>query len=538
MKKVLFIITLLCCIASCTTKTPNGTQNPEGFQITVDTITVHIKDLVNPATRVELTQAVKFNNKYYCIFTAFELYYFINNNRYFLIINSNGNIERNIPLPEEVVKGFNFELFVNKDTIFLLNELSKKMFYLEQKQWKWTPAIHTDEIIFEDNHYYILNPHRNKMGCTTWFRDKQTEVEYEFNSHGRIINKIDSTYYITSDIRVLEIDNPAKLMPCHPERYHPHILKSEKYIRGSESLEGVKVLFGDSICNHLDCEATQPEYQIFTSFTANKKLYHLCSSDSNLFIAKIDSGRLIPVQHLDVFDKTLNFYNSDLMTIWKDNSQLLKFKTIDPNQSGMIEIKENKLNIRYLNHISDTIEYLRKETFPLIFRFIVNHIDSLHIAVADSLERKNGSTYLQSQTQRPTYHSYYPHSKNFEFEGAKVYLKSEDEIITNVTHYDCAKKDSLVKSIFLKWLETKTFIDKYKRYPSSKKNIPKKAYFQNKLDEIVQTVSHTLNVKPKKMKPKRGKIKLEWKDNNGLKVELYCENLDKEREIRMIIYKD
>lgn len=54
----------------------------------------------------------------------------------------------------------------------------------------------------------------------------------------------------------------------------------------------------------------------------------------------------------------------------------------------------------------------------------------------------------------------------------------------------------------------------------------------------MQTVSHTLNVKPKKMKPKRGKIKLEWKDNNGLKVELYCENLDKEREIRMIIYKD
>lgn len=535
MKKTLLVFTLSLLFAGCIVNHSNNSSNSEGFILSVDTITIHIKDLVKSVTRVELSRAVKFNNKYYCLFSEYGLYYFIGVNRYFLILSPDGNIEHNIPLPESINDNYNFDLFVNNDSIFLKGERSNETYYLDTEHLNWKLTNHNSDIIYEDDRYCILHPFKSRLGCITWFRNK-AGIEYELNSHGRIVNKIDSTYYITSDFRVLQIDNPAKLMPCVPERYY-QALKSKAYFWADESVQGVKVLYGDSICSHWDCEAPEPETLILTSFVSNNELYHICSSDSSLMVAKIDSGKFIPAFHLSEPEMEFEINNPDLMRIQKDNSQLLRFATTDPNLSGMIEIKENKLNIRYIKHAVDTIKYLGKETFPVLFNFIRIHIDSLHIITADSLEHAIGSIRLQLHSKKPTYHSYYPHRNDFEFEGAERYLKTEDEIITSTVSYDYTKNDSLVKSVFLEWLETKMFSDKYRTGPDSGKNTAKTTRFENKLEDIVQTVNNILKVEPKKTKRKQGKLMLEWRAADGFKVELYCEDLDKNRQIRLIIYK-
>ncbi len=535
MKKTLLIFTLSLLFADCIVNHSNNSSDSEGFILSVDTITVHIRDLVRPATRAELSRAVKLNNKYYCLFSDYGLYYFMGKNMYFFILSPDGNIEQNIPLPESINNSYNFDLFVNNDTIFLKGERRNETYYLDTEHLNWKLTNHNSDIIYEDDSYCILHPLMHKLGCTTWFRD-ESGIEYELNSHGTIINKIDSTYYITSEERVLQIDNPAMLMLCPPERYYK-VIKSKGYNWGSESMQGVKVLYGDSICNHLDCEAPRPEVIIFTSFVNNNELYHICRSDSSLMIARIDSSRLIPVHYFNEPGMKFELYNSDLMRIQKDKSQLLRFKTSNSNLSGIIEIREDKLDIRYLKHEVDTIEYLRKETFPIIFNFIRMHIDSLHITTADSLERALGGVCLRLHRKKPTYHSYFPHKDNFEFEGEEDYLKTEDEVITSTVSYDYTKNDSLVKSVFLEWLETKMFSDKYRTGYDRSKNTTKTTRFEKKLEDIVQTVNNILQVEPKKTKREQGKLMLEWRAADGLKVELYCEDLNKNRQIRLIIYK-
>lgn len=536
---ILFLIALLCCLIGCTRNSSSTPiEDSNFFRITVDTITIHINDIVRPATKAEITHAVKFNNKYYCIYRDYGTYYFIDTERSFLIINLDGTIEHNIPLPEKIGNRSKLDLFVNNDTVFLKGLHKEGAYYLNDRHFNRVPTNYDTGIIYEDDCYCILQPKRNELGCTSWFRDKETGVEYEFNSHGRIINKIDSVYYITSDFRVLQIDNPAKLMPCEPERYY-EILNSINFAWGSKSLEGVKVLFGDSICSHLNFDDSTSNIFIATSFTYNKELYHISNPDTFLHISKLDSGRFIPLQYINGKDMKFELNSSNLMRIQQDNSQLVTFDADYPNMPGFIEIKENKINVRYLKLPVDTIKYLHKETFPIVFNFIRDHIHSLHITSIDSLEREIGGTRLKLYTKRPLYHSYYPHHKMFEFEGAENFLKTEDEIISNKMSYDYTKNDSLVKSVFLEWLETKSLKYKYEIGTNQEKNIYKIARFERKLDEIIQTVTNTLNIEPERTKKKNGKFKLEWKEDNGLKIEVHYENFNEEyRNIRMIIYEN
>ncbi len=48
--------------------------NAQSFDISIDTMFINIKDIARPASRINLTHAVKFNDKYYCFFEEQGLY--------------------------------------------------------------------------------------------------------------------------------------------------------------------------------------------------------------------------------------------------------------------------------------------------------------------------------------------------------------------------------------------------------------------------------------------------------------------------------
>ena len=86
------------------------------INISIDTTYIKLKQITKPAVNISLKNAVKFNNKYYCIIKEVPLTESSWSENKFLIISENGDIEKEIhPLNKNI---YYSKLFIYKDNIF------------------------------------------------------------------------------------------------------------------------------------------------------------------------------------------------------------------------------------------------------------------------------------------------------------------------------------------------------------------------------------------------------------------------------------
>ncbi len=320
--------------------------NSQPFTITKDTININIKELIKPATGAVITHAVRHNNKYYCYFEERIL-----NGRdlkYFFIISENGEVEHKIQIPRDISNTTYYDLFIRNDSIFTKTYMDHNTYYLDKIKLEWIKINEVDDMIYEDDNFYVTHLDFGEWGSTTWFKDKKTGKEYELKSSGKIVNKLDSVYYISSWLSILSIDDPRLLKQCRSNYYYGIVEKEHytKLIRGTNSLLGVKALFKDSIYSFWDDRS--PKVTIATSFVSNNKLFHLCVDSVNTYIAKLEAGNLIPMQIIAENFSISDWHYSHRCKIQNDNSQLLKFQTKKEKRWGFIEINGGNIRIRFL----------------------------------------------------------------------------------------------------------------------------------------------------------------------------------------------
>lgn len=500
----------------------NDFQMPKASEIEIenDTLIIDIKG--------RMGQIIKYNEKYYC--------YFHRNNPYssksfkdFYILTSDGRIENKIEVPEKLDKAY-FDLHVRNNRILTKEYWNHNTFYLDTKKLKWIETEEVDDLIFEDENYYITFLDFGEWGSTTWFKDKKTKKEYEFSSGPPTINKINKNYFLTNGREVFEI-NPLEMMPCDSSYYYNTVESSDNHFNGSEYINGGKFLFKDTL------NPFESDFYIATSFVFNDSLFHICVDRNNTFLAKIEDEKIIQIKNLAKDIYIYKHHYAYRGNQFERKNQLLKFQSKNQEREGFIEIIDNKIRIIDVNNL-DSLKILGEDKSDSTFQFLTDYqaenIDNILLQQIDSIIPKLGGYNVTPLHKISIGTNSYPNKNNFELETPRVYKIIEDSTITLLLDYYYTKTDNSIKVVTYEWRET--WEDNYNIYASEDVNF-KINQFQNRLNKINDYIKSNFG-EPTIAEKKSNSSYMEWETKTGLMLKLSWNNFETHRRIRMKIYKE
>ena len=506
--------------------------NAQTFKVTVDTLFLNIKDIARPATRVNLTHAVKYNDKYYCFLKENGLYSFKIETRYFLIISNSGTILNNIEVPKEIKNTVYFDFFIRNDSLLAKTYMDHESFYFDLNKMDWTKIKEVDDRVYEDKTFAIAYLDFGEWGQSTWFIDKRTQKEYILGSCGTNVNLLDGKYYLTNGAELREIENPLNLKLCGNEYYYQMVEKETKFHEGSNSFIGSKVIYKDTTFSPWSFK--EPKQTIITSFVANNQFFQLFSDSISTFIGKIENEKLIPVQNIGKKYSTFDWHYSYRGNNLDNNSRFLKFNE-NNNTFGFIEIQNTNIAIHYLKHNLDSLNYLGSDGFENLLELLKINPSNILFEQVTNIEKKLGGTDLRNDRVGISHNGYYPKTYNSTNFKTKEFVKVEDENIAQKTEYLYSASDNCVKSIFIEWSLTEPYnqtnsFDIFNEKPEISKR------FCDKQNGIIKIITKQLGFDPKKKNRGNGYFEFSWTSNSGIEIFLYgSDSFDGKKEIRMII---
>src|SRR5574344_1069481 len=101
------------------------------INISIDTTYIKLKQITKPAVNISLKNAVKFNNKYYCIINEAPLTEPSWNTNKFIIITDEGDFVKEVELPDKFIKTFYTDLFIYNDRVTIKDYYTSNTFYLD-----------------------------------------------------------------------------------------------------------------------------------------------------------------------------------------------------------------------------------------------------------------------------------------------------------------------------------------------------------------------------------------------------------------------
>jgi hypothetical protein len=507
--------------------------NAQTFEVSVDTLFVDVKEIARPASRIDLTHAVKFNGNYYCFFKEQGLYGFKIETRYFLIISGKGVILNNIEVPKEIESTVYFDFFIRNGSLFAKTYMDHESFKFDFNKLNWIKIKEVDDIVYEDSNFAITYLDFGEWGQTTWFIDKQTKKEYILGANGTTVNKLNGNYYLTGGTVVRIIENPRQLKQSDKQYYYREVEKERKFYEGTTSLLGSYTIYKDTIYSPWGFE--EPKEIIITSFVADNNLFQLYSDSNETYIGKIENHTLIPIQDLGKKYQTYNWHYSYRGKNIDNSSRFIKFSE-DNNTYGFLEIDNNKIDIHYLIHNQDSLSYTNNDGFSRLLEMIIDRPDSISMEQAVSLEETINGVDMKDYRTSISHNGYYSKTYSTQDVKTKRYIKVENKYLAQETEYLKTTQDNLVKSIFIEWTQTEQYnqSNSFDFFNDDKPEVIEQ--FVLKMKEIEKTITEKTNLKPQKEDRGNGYIKLTWTLKNGIRIELYgSENFKGAKEIRMII---
>ncbi|MFZ4400291.1 MAG: hypothetical protein ACOYO1_09670 [Bacteroidales bacterium] len=509
------------------------TLQAQTFEVNIDTLFLNIKKIARPATRVNLTHALKYNDKYYCFFKEDGLYSFKIDARYFLIISSNGTILNNIEVPQEIENTTYFDFFIRNDSLLAKTYMDHESFYFDLNKFEWNKIKEIDDRVYEDSNFAITYLDFGEWGETTWFIDKQTQKEYILGSNGTTVNLLDGKYYLTNGVEIIEIEDPRNLKQCESDYYYQLVEKERKSYEGSNSLVGSKIIYKDTTFSQWSFKA--PLQTIITTFFSNNQLYQLYSDSISTYIGKIENERLIPIQKIGKKYSPSNWYYSYRGENPDKNRRFLKFSE-DNNTFGFIEIKNNKINIHYLKHNLDSLKYLGYDGFEKLLNLISVNSVNLSFEQVNYLEIKLGGIDMKTERTGISHNGYYPKVYDSMKVKTKEFIKVEDKNISQKTEYLYITSEKSVKSIFLEWSTTELYNESNSFNPFNDEKPEIIEQFKRKQNELIKIITSQFGLEPKKKNRGKDYNELTWISKSGLEIILYgSDTFNGEKEIRMII---
>jgi len=513
MRKIGIIATLLLVL--------HFVSQSQSFEVTVDTVNININGNIGPS--------VIFKNKYFCFFNTANPYS-SQSFKHFYIISSDGTQENKIDVPDEMNATY-YDLHIRHDSIITKTYMNQGTFWLDPINLKWIKIKNVDDLIYDDENLYVTFLDFGEWGCTTWFRDKKTGIEYESAFYSPTINKINDLYYVSTGRGVYEISDLSKMKKCSPDYYYPVVEKKDE-VDGSESTMGAKALFLDA--------KNDKESNLFiaTSFVSNNRLFHFCVQNDDLFISSIENDKMVPIQKIGSDLVIYDFYYSYRCQMLKDNRQVLKFK--GKNNTGLfgfIEIIGDKIKIHYFNN-----RYSERplgsenahNAFSSLFELININNGNLHLNQIDSIELVLGGMDVTPHHKISIGRDYYPNKDNVVLETPRAYKKIEDSTITLLSNYYYEKQMGSVKVFSFEWKET---TDNNSNFDKSNDDDNKSLRFKNRFQKLEQYITNKCGKPNEKEKEAHG-YELIWKTENGLNITLSNYDYNNYRHILLKIYNE
>jgi hypothetical protein len=494
------------------------------FDIENNTININIEG--------NIEQSVKFNNRYYCFFeTNFKYQGLPILAKRFYIILEDGTIEHKINIPNEINNAYYYDLHIRNDSIIVKVYMSNICYYFDTERLEWAEIYKVDDLVFEDDKFYVTYLDFGEWGNTVWFKDKTTGIEYELEATRPIINKIDNVYFITNYNKILAVKNPLDLKVCEPNNYYK-IVSDKNIYAGNNSTDGADTIFAYNTKNETDSI-----FYIATSFVSENKLFHLCVDNNGTYIGVVNNEKMEIVQRFEEKIFAYNFYYSYRNKIHNTN-QLLNFYTDNDNLFGFIEITKNMVFVHYIQNEYPLIpQYIGSDKADNYFYNVLDLFNSKNenfsLNNIDSIEQEIGSIDINLPYFIDIGTYLYPNRNEYKLETPKVYFTIEDFIITNQRTYYYAKDDGLIKATMFDWIVTS------REYSMPYNILYKIAIFKNKFNKIKECIINKLG------NPNYSQDELDtvnksfvWETSNGMVIKLYFNDSRSNVKITMIMYKN
>ena len=504
---------ILACTNATNHKATNVIHFDSGFSLYQDTVFV---DVIG-----EMTHALKYHDKFYVLFEQKVMKYGGYGKRWLYII-ANGEVEKIVDCPKEM-KTVYLDFFVKNDSIILKPYMNKEIYYLNVENFTWKEIDKADDLIFEDEKFYVYSLDFGEWGGKTWFKDKKTGIEYVIEATSPLVNKIDTIYYFTGAFKVLKIENPLELNKCDDDVTYGNIEKTGKYYSWYGKPTGFDVVYKDTTVNHYDYSYKS---NIVSSFIWQNELLHIYETDTATYIAKIENNTIKTIQKIGEELSFFIWHYSYRCRNLNGNNELLKFRTKDEQSFGLMDIIDNKTFVCYFVNNAElepkSLGTVKADSiFINRFNLILSEFDNMQLKDVVSEEKKWGSFYLS------------PFIVNRGLnENSESYLIQEDSLISNSIIYYATQTNNLIRVSF-EWENTS-----YSRFDLDKLT---RETFITKLNFLETFLTQKLGQPVSVLKEKDKYPATFWKTTNGLTVELrngisnkYLSN----NRIRLYFYKN
>ena len=466
---------------------------------------------------------LKYDNKFYCYFKTDNDKFSSASNHHFYILNENGKIENQIEVPKKLQKTY-YDLYLKNDTIFTTEYYDHNTFYLDQTNNTWIETKKGIDLYFEDKNYSVYSLDFGEWGGVTWFKNKQTNNQFETGATTPVVNKLKESYYLTTSNSVLKIDNPEILDKSkEPYVYQKAVLEERFHRNGNYYTNGAEIIF-----EYKNDDYFNPTFSLATSFIFKDKLYHLYKDSISTKIGTIENKKLVPLYEFNSEIKPFQWYYDTRNPIQNNDFQTVQFKTDSDNTYGIIEINGKDFNvISFQNKYKEPVFEEDEMTvwFENTFDFYYSNFSNLHLDQIDEVEQKLNATDL---TQSHKISHFLLDGKDVQ--TPRIYRKNESSELSLITMYYYTTKDEKIELIEFEW-EKKNNQNIVDVINSTSNETKVKMLYKSKFDMISNYLQNKLG-KPNSSKSENNSTEQKWEKNNltvGLKFS--------KRNLELRIYK-
>lgn len=522
MMKAIQILLFYIIISTC--NYANGQETKE--EMNFETEFILVQDTISINVNGIMTHTLKFRDKYYLLFEQSSLGHYGGHGKRWLCVLKNSKVERVIDCPKEVEISY-LDFYVKNDTIILKPYYDKQSYSLNIENYSWDKIHKTDDLIFEDEDFYVYSLDFGEWGGKTWFVNKKTGNQYALECTTPLVNKVNNIYYLTNLYQVLKINNPLELTKCDNDVKYENIEKTRKYYSWKSQSKGYEVIYE---VKNIDYSS---EPSIVSSFVFNNELLHIYETDTTSYLARIINNKIEPFKKVLDDAKFFNWYYSYRCKNANNNNELLKFKTKNEQVYGLTTIKGNKIYITYL--VNNT------ELKPLTFgkeksnEILINRLKSIlfNFTKLTLTEVETKEKELQTFDISPNYIisvDDYSNPHKYEIDINKSYLIVEDSIVSNVIMYYATKNTNLVRVVTINWENTNISDSEFEN-----EKLEREA-FVTKFNELVLILKNELG-KPHLIKRKKKNSSFSWTIQKNIIIEIKLYQKGNYNYLGLIIYQ-
>lgn len=486
---------------------------------------VIIRDTIDINVEGHLEQSQVVDDKYYSFFRKEAPYG--GSSRKMYIISRDGTIEHIVDNLPKDFHNYYSDFHIRNDSILTKMYYKDETYYFNKDKFEWTKlVISKDDLIYEDEDYYVTSLDFGEWGGTIWFKDKKTNIEYRIADVTPYVHKFEGSYFLTTSDNILRIDNPKQMEKCLPEKEYKYVLKhggdhSEMYFN-----KGFENYYKAQKPSYLQLEINPCFTRVITSFTVHNRFMHLLNDNCKVYITEVQNGNMVTHNLLGEDIRIHGSAHAYRNPIHKNNNQVFKFSESKGDLSGIMEMKSDTIAMHYFdNKYRHKYNHRGKQQMDRIFAEYL-------ASACSNYEGKNIDEIKANQAITNNLLDITGHDDDAERYTRMIFRANEDSLFVHTITYNYSFDERIPLRSIYTWKDDTSFRNKNKQDAADK--------YEIRFSEIKSYIQKYLKDNNMfKFEKKDDKYSIKWETKQGLTLNLYSHGLKKDfrehREIRLFI---